>query len=97
MTAGVSDRKLAELQRILERREKKEKTSVSLSGEIVRAADAMAGKAQRSAFVERAVRVYLTSLLRRARKERDIQAIKARAVVTNRESDRVLELQSWPE
>ena len=62
----ISRRSLTELQRILERKERKEKTSVSLAGEIVRAVDAVAGTARRSAFIERAVRRYLRSLLHRA-------------------------------
>jgi metal-responsive CopG/Arc/MetJ family transcriptional regulator len=97
MTAKMSDRTLAELQRVLGWREKKQKASVSLSGEIVRAADLVAGKAQRSALVERAVRVYLRRLLRRASDERDLKAINSRADVTNRESDGLLDLQAWPE
>jgi hypothetical protein len=36
-------------------------------------------------------------MVRRTRNERDLAAINARAAVTNRESDRVLELQEWPE
>ncbi len=70
---------------------------MSLSGEIIRAADAVAGKAQRSALVERALRGYLRRLVNRSRNERDLEAINASAKVTNRESDRVLELQAWPE
>lgn len=97
MADSIPDRTIAEVQRLLERRDKKEKISVSLSGEIIRAADAIAGKAQRSAFVERAVRRYLRTILRRARDKRDLEAINARARVTNRESDRVLDIQAWPE
>ncbi len=70
---------------------------MSLSGEIIRAADIIAGKTQRSALVERAVRVYLRRVLRRAREERDFKAINSRAEITNRESDRLLDLQAWPE
>ncbi|MBA2706185.1 MAG: hypothetical protein H0U59_00070 [Gemmatimonadaceae bacterium] len=94
---ALSLRTQAELERLLARRDKKAKASVSLGGEVIRAADVIAGKAQRSALVERAVRSYLRSILRRARDERDLQAINARAAVTNRESDRAIDLQSWPE
>ena len=97
MTSRLSNRTLADVERVLETREKKEKTSVSLSGEIVRAADIMAGKAQRSAFVEKAVRAYLRRLLRRARNARDLRAINSRAEITNREADWLLEFQDWPE
>ena len=93
----ITDKTVAEVGRLLAYREKKEKTSVSLSGEIIRAADAVAGKTQRSALIERALRAYLRRLVNRSRNERDLEAINASAKVTNRESDRVLELQAWPE
>lgn len=97
MTSKLSDRTLADLERVLEKREKKEKTSVSLSGEIVRAADIIAGKAQRSAFVEKAIRAHLRRLIRRAHHEHDLAAINSRADVTNREAEWLLEFQDWPE
>jgi len=97
MTPEISDRTVADLNRLLGKRKKKEKTSVSLSGEIIRAADLVAGKAQRSAFVEKAVRAYLRRMLRRAHNERDLNAIDSRAEITNRESDELLDLQTWPE
>ena len=97
MISNLSKKRAAELQRLLSKHEKKTKASVSLSGELIRATDALAGKAQRSAFVERAVRQYLHAILRRARHEHDLQAIAAQAEGTNRESDHLLELQAWPE
>lgn len=97
MENNLSDQTAANVQRMLSRREKKAKTSVSLSGELLRAADAVAGKAQRSALVERAVRAYLRSMLRRARHRHDLHAINASAEITNRESDGLLDLQVWPE
>ena len=97
MTKPLSGPAAAKVQRLLSRREKKAKTSVSLSGELLRAADAVAGKAQRSALVERAVRAYLRTLLRRARNAHDLEAINANAEAANRESDELLNLQSWPE
>ena len=97
MPANLSNRALTEVERILQKRQKKEKASVSLSGEVIRAADVLAGAEGRSAFVERAVRSYLRSLVRRARNQRDLEAINANSAATNQESDRVLELQAWPE
>jgi hypothetical protein len=97
MTPKLSERHAAELERVLSRHEKKQKASVSLSGELIRAADILAGKAQRSALLEHVVRRYFRQLLRRLRHERDLRLIDARAEVTNRESDDLLELQSWPE
>ena len=97
MPTKISERHAAELERVLSKHEKKQKASVSLSGELIRAADVLAGKAQRSALLERAVRRYFRQLLRRVRHERDLRLIDARAKVTNRESDTLLDLQSWPE
>ncbi|MDX2206496.1 MAG: hypothetical protein SFU57_02525 [Gemmatimonadales bacterium] len=93
----LSAKRAAELQRLLSQHGKKAKTSISLSGELLRATDVVAGKAQRSALVERALRRYLKSILRRARHQRDLAAIAAGAALTNRESDQVLEIQAWPE
>jgi hypothetical protein len=97
MPPKLSDEHAAELERLLRKHEKKQKASVSLSGELIRAADILAGKAQRSALLEHAVRRYFRQLLRRVRHERDLRLIDARAEVTNRESDDLLTLQSWPE
>lgn len=97
MISNLSEKQAAELQRLLSKHEEKTKASVSLSGELIRAADALAGKAQRSALVERAVRRYLQVILRRARREHDLQVIAAHAKATNRESDQLLDLQAWPE
>ncbi len=96
MHVKLTSRDVNELERLLRKREKKEKTSVSLSREIVRAADVLAGTDGRSAFVERAIRRYLGSLLRRARNQRDLDAINRSADVTNREADEVIEFQIWP-
>jgi len=100
MTTGPdspSQRTLAEVRRLLTLHEKKAKTSVSLSGELLRAADAIAGKSARSALIERALRRYLRAIIRRDRHRRDLETIDANAATTNRESDVLLELQAWPE
>jgi hypothetical protein len=97
MSPRISDRLAAELERVLSKREKKQKASVSLSGELVRAADVLGGKAQRSALLERAVRRYFRQLLRRVRHERDLRLIDARAEATNHESNALLDIQSWAE
>ena len=69
--------------------------SVALSNELVRATDAIAGAAHRSAFVERALRRYLNALMRHARHEHDLAAINAHAAATIRESDALLAMQAW--
>jgi metal-responsive CopG/Arc/MetJ family transcriptional regulator len=96
-SSSLSRHQLAELRRLLAQHEKKAKASISLSGELLRAADAVAGKSARSALVERAVRRYLEAMVRRSRREHDLTAINAHAVATNRESDGLLELEAWPE
>jgi metal-responsive CopG/Arc/MetJ family transcriptional regulator len=88
---------MLEVERILKRKEKKTNASVSLSREVIRATDAVAGKAGRSALVERAIRRYFRVILRRARNQHDLQAINAHADRTNRESDVLLDLQAWPQ
>jgi hypothetical protein len=97
MTSTLSPKQVAELERLISLREKKVKASITLSASVLRAADAVAGNAQRSALMERAVRAYLRALVRRARNAHDLAAINARADVTNRESDDLLDLQAWPE
>ena len=92
----LSVKRVSEVRRLLYQPEKKAKASVTLSGELLRATDAIAGTAQRSAFVERALRHYLNVLLRRAQREHDLAAINAHAAVTNRESDQWLAIQAWP-
>ncbi|MEO8578109.1 MAG: hypothetical protein ABI556_15470 [Gemmatimonadales bacterium] len=92
-----SDRIVMEIERHLGQRRKKEKTSVSLSGELIAAIDTIAGNAERSALVERALRSYLRRIIRRNRNEKDLEAINAHADVTNRESDWLLDIQAWPE
>ena len=48
-------------------------------------------------FVEQAIRCYLRTLLRQVRHQRDLEAINARAAITNRGSADLLDLQAWPE
>ena len=94
---SLTDRTVAEIERHMLRHERKEKTSVSLSGEVLRAVDTVTGKAERSAFVERALRSYLKRIVRRHRNERDLRLINANAAAINREAEVVMELQAWPE
>ena len=92
--------KAIRVQRLLGSAGRKTKASLSLSGPIVNATDLVAGKARRSAFVEKAVRSYLRALLRREQSvqdEHDLQLINASAEATNRASDDLLRIQAWPE
>ena len=93
----LSERGLELLTQLLRRHDKKAKASLSLSAEVIEAADLIAGRSQRSAFVERAVRAYIRRVMRQARHRQDLEAINAHAEVTNKESDDLLDLQAWPE
>jgi Arc/MetJ family transcription regulator len=93
----IAAKTLDNLHRLIQGRQKKIKTSLSIAAGLIEATDKFAGKSQRSAFVERALRRYLRARIVRTRETRDLSAIDARASITNRESDRLLELQAWPE
>lgn len=93
----LSSKRIEELRRLLQKRLKKEKASVTLSGELIQATDAIAGKAQRSALIERALRRYLKTRLRQVRHQHDLAAINSSAGVANKESDDLLDVQAWPE
>ncbi|MGH7582527.1 MAG: hypothetical protein ACREL5_04790 [Gemmatimonadales bacterium] len=90
-------RRVAEARSLLARHQKKVKASLTLSGELVEAADLLAGPSGRSALVEEALRQYLEAIIRRARDEQDLDAINRAAEKGNRESDALLGLQEWPE
>ncbi len=97
-TRGLTARRLGDLRRTLDTRdERKTKTSISVSGELLRAADLIGGPDRRSALIERALRHYLEALLRRARHAHDLAALDANADALNAASDEILALQSWPE
>ncbi|MDP3774878.1 MAG: hypothetical protein Q8Q85_11490 [Gemmatimonadales bacterium] len=69
---------------------KKAKASVTISRGLLDAADDVAGAAGRSALVERAVRVYLHRLVRRARRERELALLNAYAPRLNAAAERAL-------
>jgi metal-responsive CopG/Arc/MetJ family transcriptional regulator len=96
-TTRISPRRLRELARLIAGRGRKAKASLSLSEDLIKAADELAGSEGRSALVEDAVRVYLRAVVRRMRHRRDLEAINAHASATNRESDDLLHLQAWPD
>lgn len=69
---------------------RKAKASVTISRGLLDAADALAGAAGRSALVERAVRLYLHRLVRRARRERELALLNAHASRLNAAAERAL-------
>ena len=72
----------------------KVKTSITLSDTVLAAIDRHAGKdANRSDFIEHAVRSYIASLVRGQQNARDLAIINRRAARLNREAKDVLEYQ----
>jgi metal-responsive CopG/Arc/MetJ family transcriptional regulator len=76
----------------------KEKTSITLSGEVLAAIDRIAGSKQsRSAFIERVLREFLRQRARAAVQARDLERINAAAQRLNAEVSDVMEYQSTGE
>lgn len=72
----------------------KEKTSITLSREVLRGIDRMAGSRQsRSAFIESVLAEYLRARARAARDDRDAEIINRNAEKLNREALDALEYQ----
>jgi len=68
------------------------KTSITLSDTLLAAIDRRAGKyANRSEFIETAVRAYIAALLRKQQNLRDLTIINRRAARLNREANDVLD------
>ena len=73
----------------------KEKTSITLSGEILAGIDRLAGsKHSRSAFIERVLRRYLRERARAAIQARDLERINAASERLNTEAADVMDYQA---
>ena len=73
----------------------KQKTSITLSSDILTAVDRSAGsKASRSAFIENVLREYFKAKIREAINARDLELINANADYLNREMEDVLKYQA---
>jgi metal-responsive CopG/Arc/MetJ family transcriptional regulator len=76
----------------------KEKTSITLSPEILAKVDGLAGsKFSRSALIERVLRNYFRERSRRKMHARDLQRINAAADRLNSEAEEVLQYQTSEE
>jgi metal-responsive CopG/Arc/MetJ family transcriptional regulator len=76
----------------------KEKTSITLSKEVLAGIDRAAGtERSRSAFIERVLRQYLRQQARSAAMERDFKGLNAAADGLNSEAADVLEYQALDE
>jgi metal-responsive CopG/Arc/MetJ family transcriptional regulator len=84
----------AKLQRLLTSRSKKTKVSISISADLVAAADELAGKSHRSELFERGVRSLMRRLVRRARDERELALLDKHAESLNAAASESLEFQS---
>jgi metal-responsive CopG/Arc/MetJ family transcriptional regulator len=73
----------------------KEKTSITLSSDLLAEVDRSAGAAaSRSAFIEGILREYFKEKVRQAIYERDVQILNANADYFNREMEEVLRCQA---
>lgn len=73
----------------------KVKTSITLSEDVLKAVDKMAGEpGQRSEFIEMVLRGYIAEVGRTKRNIRDLEIINRRAARLNREAEDVLGYQS---
>ena len=73
----------------------KEKTSITLSSDVLAQIDRTAGsKASRSAFIENVLREYFKAIVRAAINARDLELINANADYLNRESRELDEYQA---
>ena len=73
----------------------KEKTSITLSSDVLAQIDRTAGsKASRSAFIENVLREYFKAKVRAAINARDLESINANADYLNRESRELDEYQA---
>ena len=73
----------------------KEKTSITLSSDVLAQVDRNAGsKASRSAFIESVLREYFKAKVREAINARDLELINANIDYLNREMEDVLEYQA---
>ena len=76
----------------------KEKTSITLSNEVLTRIDRLAGSNRsRSAFIEKVLRRYLVELERAAVQARDLERINRAAEQLNSEAADVMEYQTFTE
>jgi metal-responsive CopG/Arc/MetJ family transcriptional regulator len=76
----------------------KEKTSITLSSDVLADVDRSAGsRASRSAFIENVLRGYFKEKVREALNTRDAELINANADYLNREMEDVLRYQAPPD
>jgi hypothetical protein len=83
----LSSHKLAELAALARTPARKAKASITLSGNLLKVIDILAGADQRSAWIERAVRGYAKRQLKRYRRIRELELLDRHAKELNAEGD----------
>ena len=90
----LSVRQIAQLDSLVATTAKKEKTSVTLSGNLLRVIDVLAGTARRSAWIEEAIRRYARRQLRQQLRERELALLNQHADALNAEGEDSAEYQA---
>lgn len=91
---SIPPARAAKLQRLLAARSKKTKISISVSANLLAAADELAGTSRRSELFERGVRSLVRRIVRRARHERELALLNKHAERLNAAAADTLEFQS---
>jgi metal-responsive CopG/Arc/MetJ family transcriptional regulator len=86
-TRSLSANQLAVLSALIATPATKAKASITLSGNLLKVIDSLAGAAQRSAWIERAVQSYATRQLKERRRERELALLTRHADELNSEGD----------
>jgi metal-responsive CopG/Arc/MetJ family transcriptional regulator len=83
----MTPQQLAALAALASAPARKAKTSVTLSSNLLKVIDRLAGSNQRSAWIEIAVRSYTKRELRRERRARELELLNRHAAALNAEGD----------
>jgi hypothetical protein len=83
----LSASQLAALSALIAAPTGKAKASITLSGNLLKVVDTLAGAAQRSAWIERAVLSYAIRQLKEQRRERELALLNEHADALNAEGD----------
>ncbi len=84
---SLSANQLATLSALLATPATKAKASITLSGNLLKVIDSLAGTAQRSAWIECAVQSYAARQLKERRRERELVLLNRHADTLNAEGD----------
>jgi hypothetical protein len=83
----LSPKQLAAVSALMAAPASKAKASITLSGNLLKVIDTLAGASQRSAWIERAVQSYAARQLREQRRERELALLNKHADALNAEGD----------